>query len=55
VVFFNQNTAAGEWRAQKRCCEEKDVALHRNIAFALAVANVLELPDDLPLMRRERP
>src|SRR5262249_35441006 len=33
-----------------RCCEEKGVALHRNIAFALAIANVLELPDDLPLV-----
>jgi hypothetical protein len=50
VVFFNPNTLAGEWRAQMRCCEENHVALHRNIAFALAVADVLELPDDLPLM-----
>jgi hypothetical protein len=50
VVFFHQNTLAGEWRAQKRCCEEQEVALHRNIAFALAVADLLELPDDLPLM-----
>ena len=50
MVFFHQNTLAGEWRAQKRCCEEQEVALHRNIAFALAVADLLELPDDLPLM-----
>ena len=50
MVFFHKNALAGEWRAQMRCCEEKDIALHRNIAFALAVANVLELPDDLPLM-----
>ena len=50
MVFFNQNTPAGEWRAQKRCCDEQEVALHRNIAFALAVADLLELPDDLPLM-----
>src|SRR5262249_60377013 len=50
VVFFHKNELAGEWRAQMRCCEEKDIVLHRNVAFALAVANVLELPDDLPLM-----
>jgi hypothetical protein len=25
-------------------------AVHRNIGFALAVADLLELPDDLPLM-----
>ena len=50
MVFFDQNTAAGEWRAQVRCCEEQNIALHRNIAFALAVADLLELPDDLPLM-----
>ena len=49
-VVFDQNTLAGEWRAQERCCEEQDIAVHRNIAFALAIANVLELPDDLPLM-----
>jgi len=50
VVFFDQNTPAGEWRAQARCCEEHNIALHRNIAFALAVADLLQLPDDLPLM-----
>jgi hypothetical protein len=49
-VVFDQNTLAGAWREQVRCCEEQDIALHRNIAFALAVANILELPDDLPLM-----
>jgi hypothetical protein len=33
-----------------RCCEEQDIALHRDIAFALAVADLLELPNDLPLI-----
>jgi hypothetical protein len=33
-----------------RCCEEQDIALDRDIAFALAVADLLELPDDLPLL-----
>ena len=50
MVFFDQNTPAGEWRGQARCCEEQNIALHRNIAFALAVADLLQLPDDLPLM-----
>ena len=50
AMFFDENACVGEWRAQMRCCEEKDIPLHRNIAFALAVANVLELPDELPLM-----
>jgi hypothetical protein len=49
-VVFGQNTLAGEWRAQVRRCQERHIALHRDIAFALAVANLLELPDDLPLM-----
>ena len=49
VVFFDQNTPAGEWRAQARCLVQ-NIALHRNIAFALAVADLLQLPDDLPLM-----
>jgi O-succinylbenzoate synthase len=50
VVFFDQNAVAGEWRAQMRCCEEQGIAVHRSIAFALAVAELLELPDALPLM-----
>jgi hypothetical protein len=49
-VVFDQNTLVGEWRAQVLFCEERDVALHRDVAFALAVANLLQLPDDLPLM-----
>jgi hypothetical protein len=50
VVFFDQNTLAGDWRAQVRYCRENGIALYRDIAFALAVADMLELPDDLPLM-----
>ena len=50
VVFFDQNTLAGDWRAQVRYCRENGIALHRDIAFALAVADLLQLPDDLPLM-----
>jgi hypothetical protein len=34
----------------RRAAEEQNIALHRNIAFALAVADLLQLPDDLPLM-----
>jgi hypothetical protein len=49
-VLFDQNTLAGEWRAQARCCAERNVVLDRDVAFALAVADLLELPDDLPLM-----
>ena len=49
-MVFNQGTLAGEWREQVRCCEEQGIALYRDIAFALAVADLLELPDDIPLM-----
>lgn len=49
-MVFDQNTLVGEWREQVRRCEEQDVALNRDIAFALAVADMLELPDDLALM-----
>ena len=50
MVFFDQNTLAGDWRAQVRYCRENGIALFRDIAFASAVADLLELPDDLPLM-----
>ena len=49
-MVFNQNIPTGEWRRQVRCCEEQNVALHRDITFALAVGDLLELPDDLPLL-----
>ena len=50
MVFFDQNTLAGDWRAQVRYCRENGIALYRDIAFAAAVADLLDLPDDLPLM-----
>ena len=43
-MVFDQNTLAGEWLEQVRRCEEQDIALDRDIAFALAVADLLELP-----------
>jgi hypothetical protein len=49
-MVFDQNMLTGDWRAQMRRCDEQNIAVHRNIAFALAVADLLELPDDLPLM-----
>ena len=50
MVFFDQNTLAGDWRAQVRYCRENGIALYRDIAFASAVADLLQLPHDLPLM-----
>ena len=49
-MVFDQNTLARELREQVRCCEEQDITLDRDVAFALAVADLLELPDDLPLL-----
>ena len=49
-MVFDQNTLAGDWRAQVRYCRENGIAIYRDIAFASAVADLLELPDDLPLM-----
>jgi hypothetical protein len=49
-VLFDQDALAGEWRVQVRRCEQQNIALHPHIAFALAVADLLELRDDLPLM-----
>ena len=49
-MVFDQNTLAGDWRAQVCYCRENGIAIYRDIAFALAVADLLELPDDLPLV-----
>jgi hypothetical protein len=49
-VLFDQTMLIGECRRQARRRREQDVALQRDIAFALAVADLLDLPDDLPLL-----
>jgi hypothetical protein len=49
-MVFDQNTLAGHWRAQVCHCRENGIAIDRDTAFALAVADLLELPDDMPLL-----
>jgi hypothetical protein len=49
-VLFDQNTLAGNWREQVLDCRDKGISIDREIVFALAVADLLELPDDMPLM-----
>ena len=47
---FDENALAGDWREEVLHCRDKGVAINREIAFAVAVADLLQLPDDLPLM-----
>ena len=44
---FDENALAGDWREEVLHCRDKG---NREIAFAVAVADLLQLPDDLPLM-----
>jgi hypothetical protein len=48
-MVFDQNTLADHWRAQVCHCVENGIAIDRDTAFALAVADLLELPDEMPL------
>ena len=49
-MLFDQNTLAGNWRGQVLHCRDKGISIDREIVFALAVADLLQLPDDIPLM-----
>ena len=49
-MFFDENALAGDWRKQVLHCRDKGISISCEVAFALAVADLLQLPDDLPLM-----
>jgi hypothetical protein len=49
-VFFDENARAGDWREQLLQCRDRGVSISRHVTFALAVADLLKLPDDLPLL-----
>ena len=49
-MLFDKNALAGDWREQVLHCRDRGVSINREIAFAAAVADLLQLPDDLLLM-----
>ena len=49
-MLFDENALAGNWREEVLHCRNKGVSINREIAFAVAVADLLQLPDELPLM-----
>jgi hypothetical protein len=49
-MLFEENALAGDWRKQVLHCQDNGVSIDCDIAFAVAVADLLQLPDDLPLM-----
>jgi hypothetical protein len=49
-MFFDATARAGDWREQVLHCRAKGVSISRHVAFALAVADLLQLADDVPLM-----
>jgi hypothetical protein len=49
-VFFDENALAGDWREQVLHCRDNSVSINRDIAFAVAIADLLQLPDDLPVL-----
>ena len=49
-MFFDENARAGAWRKQVLHCRDKGISISCEVAFAVAVADLVQLPDDLPLM-----
>jgi hypothetical protein len=50
AVLFDENTPARDWREQVLDGRDQGHPIDREIAFALAIADLLQLTDDLPLM-----
>ena len=49
-MLFNDNTLARDWRERVFDCRDQGLSIDRATAFAVAVADLLQLPDDMPLM-----
>ena len=43
-MLFDENALAGDWREEVLHCRDKGVSVNRQIAFAVAVADLLQLP-----------
>ena len=41
AVFFDENALAADWREQVLHCRDNGVSINRDIAFAIAVADLL--------------
>ena len=50
-MLFNDNTLAGDWRERVFDCADQGLSIDRATAFAVAVADLLQLPDDCRLCR----
>ena len=49
-MLFDENTLAGDWREEVIHRRDKGISTDPETLFALAVADLLELPDDMPLV-----
>ena len=47
-MLFNDNTLAGDWRERVFRLPGQGLSIDRATAFAVAVADLLQLPDDMP-------
>ena len=43
-MLFEENALAGDWRKQVLRCQDNGVSINCDIAFAVAVADLLQLP-----------
>ena len=49
-MLFDEKARAGDWREQVLHCRDQGIFINRQVAFVIAIADLLKLPDDLPLM-----
>ena len=50
AMLFDEKARAGGWREQVLQCQDQGIFIDRQVAFVIAIADLLKLPDDLPLM-----
>jgi hypothetical protein len=50
MTLFTETTPAAEWRAYVSNCHDNGIEVDSQISLAVAVADILDLPDDMPLL-----
>ena len=49
-MFYDENARTGDWREKVLHCRDRGVSISRQVTFALAIADLPQLPDDVPLV-----
>jgi hypothetical protein len=49
-MCFDENARVGDWREHVLHCRDRGVSISRRVTSTLAMADLLQLPDDVPII-----